>query len=88
MKYYSDPGFLNVGTGADVTISEFAHLVIDTVGYNGKIDYDASRPDGSPQKLLNVSKLKKLGWSSKISLREGLAVAYKDFIATGGRVRP
>jgi GDP-L-fucose synthase len=86
MKYYSDAGFLNVGTGTDVTIGEFAHLVAQTVGYGGKIKYDTSRPDGPPQKLLNVSKLKELGWSSKITLSEGLAVAYKDFLATGGRV--
>jgi GDP-L-fucose synthase len=86
MKYYSDVGFLNVGTGTDVTIGEFAHLVAKTVGYGGKINYDTSRPDGPPQKLLNVIKLKKLGWSSKIPLSEGLAVAYKDFLTTGGRV--
>ena len=86
MKYYSDAGFLNVGTGTDVTIGEFAHLVAQTVGYGGKIKYDTSRPDGPPQKLLNISKLKELGWSSKIPLSEGLAVAYKDFLTTGGRV--
>ena len=86
MKYYSDVGFLNVGTGTDVTIGEFAHLVAKTVGYGGKINYDTSRPDGPPQKLLNVTKLKKLGWSSKIPLSEGLAVAYKDLLTTGGRV--
>jgi GDP-L-fucose synthase len=86
MKYYSDTGFLNVGTGTDVTIDEFAHLVAQTVGYRGKINYDISRPDGPPQKLLDISKLKELGWSSKIPLSEGLAVAYKDFLATGGRV--
>src|SRR5262245_10815004 len=85
MKYYSDAGFLNVGTGTDVTIGEFAHLVAQTVGYGGKIKYDTSRPDGPPQKLLNISKLKELGWSSKIPLSEGLAVAYKDFLTPGGR---
>jgi GDP-L-fucose synthase len=83
MKYYSDTGFLNVGTGTDVTIDEFAHLVAQTVGYRGKINYDISRPDGPPQKLLDISKLKELGWSSKILLSEGLALAYKDFLATG-----
>jgi GDP-L-fucose synthase len=86
MKYYSDLGFLNVGTGTDVTIGEFAHLIAKTVGYGGKINYDTSRPDGPPQKLLDVTKLKKLGWSSKIPLSEGLAMAYKDFLTTGGRV--
>ena len=86
MKYYSDTGFLNIGTGTDVTIDEFAHLMAQTVGYRGKINYDISRPDGPPQKLLDISKLKELGWSSKILLSEGLALAYKDFLATGGRV--
>ena len=85
MKYYSDFGFLNIGTGEDITISEFAQTVSDVVGYTGKIVYDSSRPDGPPQKLLNVSKIKKLGWSPKIGLREGLAQAYADFLATGGR---
>jgi GDP-L-fucose synthase len=86
MKYYSDNGFINVGTGTDVTIAEFADLIAKTIGYKGTITYDTSRPDGSPQKLLDVSKLQKLGWSSKLTLAEGLAVAYKDFVATGGRV--
>ena len=85
MKYYSDMGFLNVGTGEDVTIGEFAQVVSDVVGYNGTIVYDTSRPDGAPQKLLDVSKIKKLGWSAKITLYEGLSQAYADFLATGGR---
>lgn len=85
MKHYSDIGFLNVGTGEDITIGEFAQIVSDVVGYRGTIIYDTSRPDGSPQKLLNVAKLKALGWSPKISLRDGLAQAYADFLAAGGR---
>jgi GDP-L-fucose synthase len=85
MKHYSDFGFLNIGTGEDVTIGDFARQVSEVVGYKGKIVFDTSRPDGPPQKLLNVSKIKKLGWSPKIGLREGLAMAYADFLATGGR---
>lgn len=85
MQRYSDFGFLNVGTGEDVTISHFAELVQDTVRYQGKITYDTSRPDGPPQKLLDVSKLKALGWTPKISLREGLARAYADFLQGAGR---
>ena len=85
MKHYSDTGFLNVGTGEDVTIAEFAQVVSDIVGYKGKIVYDTSRPDGSPQKLLDVSKIKNLGWLPKITLREGLSKAYADYLATGGR---
>lgn len=85
MKHYSEVGFLNIGTGADLTIREFAELVANVVGYNGKIVYDTSRPDGTPQKLLDVSKIKKLGWMPKIQLRDGLTRAYADFLATGGR---
>jgi GDP-L-fucose synthase len=85
MKHYSDFEFINIGTGYDVTIAEFAKTVSEVVGYRGTIAYDTSRPDGPPQKLLNVTKLKKLGWSSKITLPEGLAQAYADFLATGGR---
>lgn len=86
MKYYSELGFLNVGTGTDVTIREFADLVADVVGYSGKIVYDISRPDGAPQKLLDVSKIGKLGWKAKTQLRDGLTRAYADFLETGGRV--
>ena len=85
MQHYSAPGFLNVGTGKDVTISEFAKTVSDVVGYKGKIVFDTSRPDGPPQKLLDVSKIKQLGWSPKISLGEGLAAAYADFLSGNRR---
>jgi len=85
MKHYSDFGFLNIGTGEDVTIREFAELIADVVRYDGKIVYDTSRPDGTPQKLLDVSKLKRLGWTPKTPLRLGLEHAYADFLKTGGR---
>jgi len=85
IKHYSDLQFLNVGTGQDVTVADFAQEVAGVVGYKGKITYDTSRPDGPPQKLLDVSKIKKLGWSPKIRLRDGLGIAYADFMAGGGR---
>jgi len=85
MKNYSEIGFLNIGTGEDVPIGKFAELIADVVGYNGKIAYDTSRPDGTPRKLLDVSKIKKLGWAAQTKLRDGLARAYADFLATGGR---
>ncbi|MBI5908608.1 MAG: GDP-L-fucose synthase [Betaproteobacteria bacterium] len=85
MKYYSDLQFLNVGTGEDVTIADFANEVAKIVGYKGKLAFDTSRPDGPPQKLLDVSKIKKLGWSPKTRLHDGLAIAYADFLAGGGR---
>ena len=86
MKNYSAPRFLNVGTGRDVTIGEFAKIIAEIVGYKGEIRFDTTRPDGPPQKLLDVAKIKTLGWEPKISLREGLAAAYADFLATGGRI--
>ena len=85
MKNYSEIGFLNIGTGEDVPISKFAELIADVVGYNGKIAYDTSRPDGMLRKLLDVSKIKKLGWAAQTKLRDGLARAYADFLAMGGR---
>ena len=85
MKHYSDLDFLNIGTGEDITIGHFARVVSDVVGYQGTIVFDKSRPDGPPQKLLDVSKIKKLGWSPTIGLRDGLTQAYADFLATGGR---
>ena len=83
LKHYSGSKFLNVGTGRDITIAEFAHLVADVVGYRGPLFFDTSRPDGSPQKLLNVSELTRLGWHAKTPLREEIAAAYSDFLANG-----
>ena len=77
----------NVGTGRDISIAEFAQLVAEIVGFTGTIEFDTARPDGAPQKLLDVAKLTALGWQPKIALREGLAAAYADFVATGGRRR-
>jgi len=85
MKHYSSSEFLNVGTGQDITIAEFARLVADVVGYRGRLVFDTSRPDGAPQKLLDVSKVARLGWHARTSLREGITAAYADFLAGGGR---
>jgi len=85
LKYYSGSKFLNVGTGQDITIAEFAQLVADIVGYRGSFVFDTSRPDGAPQKLLNVSELSQLGWRAKTPLRKGIAAAYTDFLANGGQ---
>lgn len=87
LKYYSDENFLNVGTGQDISIAEFAHLVAEAVGYAGEFVFDTSKPDGTPQKLLDVSRLRALGWSATTDLRAGLAAAYADFLANGGRHR-
>ena len=85
LKHYSANEFINIGTGEDITVGEFAIIVSEVVGYKGELAFDTSRPDGAPQKLLDVTKLTKLGWKAKIGLREGLAAAYADFLATGGR---
>jgi GDP-L-fucose synthase len=85
LKHYSGREFLNVGTGQDITISEFAHLIADVVGYRGQLVFDTSRPDGAPQKLLDVSRLVQLGWQAKTPLKTGIAAAYADFLAGGGR---
>ena len=87
MKHYSGDEFVNVGTGEDVTIAEFAQLVAEVVGYAGTLSFDASRSDGTPRKLLDVSKLSALGWRARTPLREGLKIAYADFVAGGGRAR-
>lgn len=87
IKRYSGDQTLNIGTGTDITIAEFAGLVADVVGYRGKIVFDATRPDGTPQKLLDVSRLTRLGWRAKTPLRDGLAEAYADFLSRGAQVR-
>lgn len=85
MKHYSDADFLNVGTGEDISIADFARLIAEIVGYRGEILFDPERPDGTPRKLLDVSRLTSLGWRARIPLREGLTAAYADFLAHGGR---
>jgi GDP-L-fucose synthase len=71
---------INVGFGEDVSIAELAHTVGKVVGYDGSIEFDSSKPDGSPRKLLDSSLLKKFGWSSTINLENGLVLAYRDFL--------
>jgi GDP-L-fucose synthase len=80
MKSYSDLEFLNVGTGEDIPIAEFARLIAEVVGFRGKINFDTSRPDGAPRKLLDVSSINALGWRATIPLREGLQRMYADFV--------
>ncbi len=72
-------GFFNVGTGKDVTIRELAETVMSVVGFKGGIAFNTSKPDGTPRKLLNVDRMRALGWQAKTELREGIAKAYKDF---------
>jgi GDP-L-fucose synthase len=81
MKNYSDAGLVNIGTGEDVTIAEFARVVAAAVGYTGEISYDTSRPDGTPRKLLDISRLAKLGWRATTSLQDGIRLAYQAFLS-------
>jgi GDP-L-fucose synthase len=85
LKHYSDGGLINVGTGSDISISEFARMIADVVGYEGEFVFDTSRPDGAPRKLLDVSKLSALGWRARTDLRTGLRLAYADFLAADRR---
>jgi GDP-L-fucose synthase len=80
MKNYSSGELINIGTGADITIAEFARLVASVVGYSGGISFDASRPDGTPRKLLDVSRLAKLGWRARTSLEDGIRLAYQAYL--------
>jgi GDP-L-fucose synthase len=71
---------INVGSGSDVTIAEVAQAIAQTVGYTGQIEFDTSKPDGAPRKLMDSSRLNALGWQAKVNLHEGLSAAYKDFV--------
>jgi GDP-L-fucose synthase len=77
MDRYDGEGFLNVGTGVDLTIREAAALVAEVVGYEGEFVFDASKPDGTPRKLLDVSRLEALGWRARVGLREGIVDTYR-----------
>jgi GDP-L-fucose synthase len=76
MDRWDGPGFINVGTGRDITVAEAAQTVADVVGFGGRLDFDRTRPDGAPRKLLDVSRLRALGWEARIELRKGLANVY------------
>jgi GDP-L-fucose synthase len=76
-----DGPLVNIGTGEDVTIRELAETVMDVVGFEGRIVFDASKPDGTPRKLLDVGRLHAQGWRHRFALREGIALAYEDFLA-------
>ncbi len=80
MRVYSDAGLVNIGSGEDIAIADFARAVARTVGFEGEVTYDASKPDGTPRKLLDVSKLAGLGWRAKTPLDAGLRHAYASYV--------
>ncbi|WP_407175563.1 GDP-L-fucose synthase family protein [Bradyrhizobium sp. STM 3562] len=81
MKVHSSTDIVNIGTGEDITIAEFAQTVARIIGYTGAISYDTSRPDGTPRKLLDVSRLNALGWRARTTLEEGIVLAYRAYLS-------
>lgn len=81
MQEYDEPGLINIGVGEDISIAQLAELIKELVGYQGKIIYDKSKPDGTPRKLMDVNKLNALGWRAKISLKEGIQSVYRDYVS-------
>ena len=86
MNNYSDNETVNVGTGKELTIKELTELTAKIIGYKGKINWDTSKPDGTPRKLLDISKITKMGWKYKVELEEGIHRAYDDFLNNPIRV--
>ncbi len=80
MEHYNGRQFVNIGTGEDLSIKDLALLVCKVIGYTGKLEFDTSKPNGTPRKLLDVSKLHTLGWQHSTSLEEGIGLAYNDFL--------
>ena len=88
MQEYSCEQIINIGTGRDISIADFASLVAETVGYSGNIEYNPSRPDGAPRKLLDISKAEALGWKASIELRTGLRNYYDWYLENLTNLRP
>ena len=78
MHDYDGNEWVNVGTGVDLSIKELAEMICNIVGYEGALDWDTSKPDGTPRKLMNVSKINALGWKAKIQLRDGIEQVYAE----------
>ncbi len=81
LKNYSEPQFLNIGSGEEISIKDLSVMIANTIGYKGKISFDATKPDGTPRKVMDSGKIKQLGWSSKIPLNQGLKTAYESFLS-------
>jgi GDP-L-fucose synthase len=79
MQNYNEAGFVNIGTGEDITIKDLALMIKDVVDYSGNIEHDLSKPDGTPRKLMDVQKLNTLGWTAQTALREGIEKVYREF---------
>ncbi|WP_034160231.1 GDP-L-fucose synthase family protein [Sphingomonas sp. ERG5] len=86
-RTYSDDEFVNIGTGDEVSIADLAHLVAQAVGFQGKIAFDATRPDGTPRKLVDTAKLNGLGWTPSVPLNDGISEVYSWFLENGANIR-
>jgi GDP-L-fucose synthase len=86
LEHYDAPEPINVGVGEDLTIADLAALVADVVGYQGRVEWDPSMPDGTPRKILDVTRLHELGWTARVGLREGLVSTVEDYRQSGQRV--
>jgi GDP-L-fucose synthase len=81
MQTFNEAGLVNIGTGEDISIKDLALVIKEIVGYEGEINFDTTKPDGTPRKLMDVSKLHSQGWKHKIELQEGIKLAYQDFLS-------
>jgi len=81
LEKYDSPEIINIGCGEDITIRELAELICDVVGFNGELVWDATKPDGTPRKLLDITKIRALSWQPTIPLRQGIAQTYEWFLA-------
>lgn len=82
LRTYSDEGHVNIGSGTDITIGELTELVCEIVGFDGRIERDTTKPDGTPRKLMSGAKISAMGWAPKIALREGVAMAYRAYLGS------
>jgi len=87
MNSYDDKDIINIGTGSDLSIAELAQLIKQTVGFEGEINWDKTKPDGTPRKLLDITKLKEIGWDPKINLSEGIKNTYQWFLKNESNIK-
>lgn len=88
LEHVSEPGPINIGTGNDLTIRALAETIADVVGFDGELAFDATKPDGTPRKLMDVSKLRELGWTARIELEEGIERTYRWFLEREAQATP
>jgi GDP-L-fucose synthase len=80
MQNFKEPGFVNIGVGKDISIKDLALMIQDVVGFKGELNFDTSKPDGTPRKLMDVSKLEMLGFKYSIELKDGISMVYQEYL--------